>query len=252
MQLGIAIHAIFMFSIGLVFGLFLPFRYRFILIVVGFCKFAVWWAKVTCGIKYKVHGLENIPKEGGYVIMSKHQCAWETLFLQTLFIPQTQVLKRELLWIPFFGWGAALLNPIFINRKQRKAAMQKVLKEGKKRLDDGVSVLIFPEGTRVELGKRKSFGRGGSILAVSAEHDIIPVAHNAGEFWLNKSWIKKSGTIDVVIGEPISVKGRRAEEVNRQVEQWVNQEVDKISQTKYQEKANSEVESKPAPIQAAE
>ena len=223
--IGLSIHAPLMFFLGLLLGPFLPFRYRFLLIVVGFTKFAIWWAKIICGLKYEVKGRENIPKSGGYVIMSNHQSTWETLFLQTLFVPQTQVLKKELFWIPFFGWGLALLNPIFIDRSNRKKAMKQVLTEGKKRLDKGRFILIFPEGTRIKPGETKPFGKGGALLASTSGHDIIPVAHNSGIFWPTKQWVKKPGTITVVIGKPITVEGKKGEAINRETESWINETV---------------------------
>ena len=221
--IGLSIHVTVMFILALLIGPFLSFKYRFILIIVGFTKFAVWWAKVICGLNYQVIGKENIPESGGYVIMSNHQSTWETLFLQTLFIPQTQVLKKELLWVPFFGWGLALLNPIFIDRSNKKKAMKKVLTEGKKRLDKGRFILIFPEGTRIKPGQTKTFGKGGALLASTSSHDIIPIAHNSGEFWPTKQWIKKPGTITMVIGEPIKVKGKKADAINTEAERWINE-----------------------------
>jgi 1-acyl-sn-glycerol-3-phosphate acyltransferase len=155
------------------------------------------------------------------VIASKHQSAWETLAFQCIFHKPTWVLKRELLWIPFFGWGLAAIAPIAINRGQRRQAMQQVLTQGIARLAAGHSVIIFPEGTRVAPGERKRYGLGAANFAIAANVPIVPVAHNAGIFWRRKEFIKRPGTIHVVIGEPISVEGKTPQAIMTEVENWV-------------------------------
>ncbi len=224
------------YLLGMTIGPFLSYERRFKLIIGTFCHGTVWIAKHICGIDYQVSGHENLPKDDrGYVIMSKHQSTWETLFLQNVFDPNTVVLKQELFYVPFFGWGIALLNPIFINRSEGRSAMKQILEKGSERLKRGEDILIFPEGTRVEPGKRRAFSKGGALLATTAGVDVIPVAHNAGEHWNNKRWLKIPGTIQVVIGAPISTQGKTWEQVNEEVQNWVNAKVDEISTYPYDE-----------------
>ena len=224
------------YVLGMTVGPFVSYETRFKLIIGTFCRSVTWIAKNVCGVDYQVTGQEHIPKDkSGYVIMSKHQSTWETLFLQNIFDPNTVVLKQELFYVPFFGWGIALLNPIFINRRKGSSAMKQILQKGSERLQRGEDILIFPEGTRVEPGNRKSFSKGGALLATEAGVDVIPIAHNSGEHWNNKRWLKIPGTIQVIIGGPISTKGKSWEAVNAEVEEWINTEVDKISTYPYDE-----------------
>ena len=194
-------------------------RYRFFLY---WNTFALWWLQLTCGIKYRISGLENIPKEP-FVLLSNHQSPWETLFLYDQFQPLCATLKRELLYIPFFGWALYLLHPIAIDRSKRASARQTLLREGHKRLADGISVLVFPEGTRVAVGQEKKFSTGGTELAISAGVPILPVAHNAGKFWPGRSYQKFPGTVDVVIGAPIATEGRQVRELTDTVQDWIRQ-----------------------------
>ncbi len=224
------------YLIGMIIAPFFSGPMRFKIIMGSFCHSITWICKTICGVNYHIQGLDRIPKDNrGYVIMSKHQSTWETFALQNVFDPNTVVLKKELLYIPFFGWALYLLNPIFINRKEGKSALKQILEKGTERLHQGEDILIFPEGTRVEPGQRKPFSKGGALLATTAGVDVIPVAHNAGEHWNNKRWLKIPGTIQVVIGDPISTKGKTWEEVNQEVELWVNKTVDEISAIPYQE-----------------
>ena len=224
------------YILGMTIGPFLPYEKRFKLIIGTFCHSVVWIAKNICGVGYKVSGLENLPKDDrGYVIMSKHQSSWETLFLQNIFDPNTVVLKQEAFYIPFFGWGIALLNPIFINRNKGEQAVQQILDKGSERLKRGEDILIFPEGTRVNVGERKRFKKGGATLACTAEADVIPVALNSGEHWNNKRWLMIPGDINVVIGPTIKTEGKTWEDVNAEAEAWINSKVDEISAYPYQE-----------------
>ncbi|MCW2268898.1 1-acyl-sn-glycerol-3-phosphate acyltransferase [compost metagenome] len=185
---------------------FLPFSARYRFINVYWCRFALVLARVFLNIKVKVSGAENIPKTP-CVILSNHQSTWETFFLSAYFSPLSQVLKRELLYVPFFGWAMAMLRPIAIDRDNPKAALKQVASEGDKLLKDGVWVLIFPEGTRVPFGQIGKFSRGGTALAVNAGLPVLPIAHNAGKFWPKQGWGKRAGTIEVVIGEPMYAEG---------------------------------------------
>ncbi|WP_296184840.1 lysophospholipid acyltransferase family protein [Pseudomonas sp. UBA1879] len=201
---------------------FLPFRARYRFINVYWCRCAVWLTKVFLNIKVNVTGQENVPKTP-CVIVSNHQSTWETFFLSAHFQPLSQVLKRELLYVPFFGWAMAMLRPIAIDRNNPKAALKVVAKKGDELLKDGVWVLIFPEGTRVPYGQIGKFSRSGSAMAVNAELPVLPVAHNAGRYWPKEGWGKKPGTIEVVIGEPMYAEGigpRAIAALNDRVSAW--------------------------------
>ncbi|MGH8354105.1 MAG: lysophospholipid acyltransferase family protein [Pseudomonas sp.] len=203
----------------------LPFRARYRVVIQAWCRLAVWLAKVVVGIRYEIKGLENIP-ERPCVILAKHQSTWETFFLSGYFEPLSQVVKRELLFVPCFGWAMALLKPIAIDRSNPKAALKQLAKQGHKRLEQGVWVLVFPEGTRVPVGQIGKFSRGGAALAVNAKLPVLPVAHNAGEFWPKLGWAKFPGTIQVVIGPPMHAEGsgpRAIAELNERAFSWVEQ-----------------------------
>nr|WP_314875325.1 lysophospholipid acyltransferase family protein [uncultured Pseudomonas sp.] len=204
---------------------FLPFQKRYRFINVYWCRFAVRLTEVMLGIRYKITGAENVPATP-CVILSNHQSTWETFFLSAYFQPLSQVLKRELLYVPFFGWAMAMLRPIAIDRDNPKEALRHVAKKGDELLKQGVWVLIFPEGTRVPYGQVGKFSRGGTALAVNAGLPVLPIAHNAGRYWPKSGWGKQAGVIEVVIGEPMYAEGsgpRAIAELNNRAEAW-NQE----------------------------
>ncbi|MEW5903480.1 MAG: lysophospholipid acyltransferase family protein [Pseudomonadota bacterium] len=190
----------------------------------GFAPGMLWLLKVICGIRMEVRGLEHIPQQP-CVVLSKHQSAWETLALQLVLPPHVWVAKRELLWIPFFGWLLALSSPIALNRGKSKAAMKELLHKGKAKLAQGFSIVLFPEGTRVPYGQRGQYKIGGALLASHAAVPVLPVAHNAGKFWGRNAFIKKPGTVVMVIGEPIDTTGLKADEINQRVEAWIENEM---------------------------
>ena len=204
----------------------LPYRLRW-RAVTQWSRFNVYWLSVTCGVRCEVEGLENVPDEPT-VVLSKHESAWETLALQRYFAPQVWVLKRELLRIPFFGWGLATMRPIAIDRNTALDAFRQMIEQGEERLASGCWVVVFPEGTRVPPGVRGRFKQGGARLAVHTGRPVVPVAHNAGDCWPRNSFFKYPGTIHVVIGEPIETTGRKAAEVNRTAERWIGDTVDGI------------------------
>jgi len=206
-------------SIGVVLCWPLPFerRYR---VAQWWSRFVIWWLKVTCKIDCRISGLERIPAET-VIIASKHQSTWETIFFQQFLPPLTWVLKKELLLVPFFGWAMAALEPIAIDRKAATAALKQVIRQGVERLKQGRWVLIFPEGSRIALGERGVYGSSSAMLAVHSGCPILPVAHNAGEFWPRRGFIKYPGTIELVFGPPIRSEGRKAKELNRLVEDWI-------------------------------
>lgn len=210
---------------------FLPFRARYRLVIQTWCRCATWLAKVVAGIHYEVRGLENIPQQP-CVILAKHQSTWETFFLSALFEPLSQVVKRELLYVPFFGWAMAMLKPIAIDRSNPKAALKQLAKQGDERIRQGAWVLIFPEGTRIPPGQIGKFSRGGAALAVNAGLPVLPIAHNAGEFWPKQGWAKYPGTVQVVIGPLMHAEGegpRAIAELNERAYAWVAQTQQQIS-----------------------
>ena len=206
----------------------LPFQWRYEL-VSQWAVFNLWLLKVICGIRYEVEGGENIPDEP-CVIMCKHQSSWETLALQALFPPQVWVLKRELLWIPFFGWGLASLKPIAIDRRAGRKALNQVIEQGRKRLDSGAWVVIFPEGTRIPSGQIGEFGMGGAFLAAKTGYSIIPVAHNAGKAWPKHGFLKYPGVIKLVIGNKIVIDEnmKKVSDINKQVYQWMESQMTRL------------------------
>ena len=169
-------------------SMLLPYRYRW-RVVTRWSRFNLYWLSVTCGVKSEVEGLENIPPEPT-VILSRHESAWETLALQRWFAPQVWVLKRELLRIPFFGWGLATMRPIAIDRSAGLGAFEQMMKQGEERLANGCWVVVFPEGTRVPPGVRRRFKQGGARLAVHTGRPAVPIAHNAGDCWPRNSFCK--------------------------------------------------------------
>lgn len=193
-------------------------------VISSWAKFNIWTLRVVCGLKYRVDGLENVPDQPT-IIISNHQSAWETLCFQLLFPPLSFVLKRQLLWIPFFGWGLAAYSPVAIDRTKKIRALDQLIKQGKRRLEEGRWLVIYPEGTRMSPGHPGKFQIGGAMIAAKTGAPILPVAHNAGVFWPKKSFLKYPGTIDVVIGPAIETEGRKAREINGQVENWIKQTV---------------------------
>ena len=193
----------------------------------GFAPGMLWLLKVICGIRMEVRGQENIPQQP-CVVLSKHQSAWETLALQLVLPPHAWVAKRELLWIPFFGWLLALSSPIALNRSKSKAAMKELLHKGKDRLSQGFSIVLFPEGTRIPYGQRGQYKIGGALLASHAGVPVLPVAHNAGKFWGRNAFIKKPGTVVMVIGQPIDTTGLKADEINSRVETWIEDQMTRL------------------------
>ncbi len=202
-----------------VLGFFLPFHRRYRL-TQYWSRFNLWWLRATCRIDHRLTGAEHIPNRT-VIVMAKHQSTWETLFLNQYLPPIAWVVKRELLWLPFFGWALALLRPIAINRQSGASAVKQVIRQGVEHLRQGQWVLIFPEGTRVAPGVRKRYGMGGAALAAHSGYPILPVAHNAGECWPRGVFLKRPGTIRVAFGPLIASEGRSPQELNRQVEEWI-------------------------------
>lgn len=195
-------------------------RYR---IISGWSRLVVRLARAICGIRWSVEGREHLPAKPA-VILSKHQSAWETLAFQEIFPPQVLVLKKELLWIPFFGWGLALMSPIAIDRANGRAALRDIARRGRERLAQGFWVVIFPEGTRVRVGEKRAYQQGGAWLAAQCGVPVVPVAHNAGRLWPRNAFLKRAGTVTVRIGPPIPTTGRDAKQISADAEAWIEGE----------------------------
>ncbi|WON74839.1 lysophospholipid acyltransferase family protein [Nitrosospira sp. Is2] len=196
-------------------------RYR---ITSGWAHIMMFLLRLICGIRYRVIGTEHIPTVPS-IVLSKHQSAWETIAFQQIFPPQVWVLKKELLRVPFFGWGLALTNPIAIDRSSRKAALKQIVEQGKDRLKQGFWIIVFPEGTRIAPGKKGKYGIGGAWLGTHTGAPVVPVAHNAGEFWGKDSFLKLPGTITVSIGPPINPAEMEPGDLNARVESWIEAEM---------------------------
>ena len=199
-------------------------RYR---VITLWNRFVVWLAWHLCGIRYEVRGREHLP-HGPVVVLAKHQSAWETIALPVLLPPVALVTKKELLRVPFFGWGLAMLSPIAIDRRSGREALKQILRQGAERLKQGFGVLVFPEGTRVRPGETGRYGIGGAWLAAHTGTVVVPVAHNAGELWGKDAFLKYPGVVTVSIGPPIATKGVKPDAVNEAARAWIESEVEHL------------------------
>lgn len=211
----------------LLFTALFPFRTRWKLLQV-WVEFILWWLKVTCKLTHEVRGSEHITSTAG-IVFAKHQSTWETIALQKIFPLQVWVAKRELMWIPFFGWGLALMKCIAIKRGTGRAAVKQLVSQGKARLAEGIWIVIFPEGTRIPAGEKGRYRIGAAVLAEHSGHSIVPVAHNAGEYWPRRSFLKYPGVIQVRIGAPISPAGKTAQEILDTAADWIETQMDEIT-----------------------
>ena len=223
--------AVWTISFGVMYCLitpFLNFRGRFWMagVMTHVCFFGLKW---LCGLTYVVEGRENLPAAGNHVIFMKHSSTWETYAIMILFPPLVWVMKREIYWIPFVGWGCMLARCIAIDRKAGHSAVNQVLVQGKDRMERfGAWVLVFPEGTRMAAGETRKYGSSGTLLAAQQNCKIVPVAHNAGFFWPRRGLLKKRGVIRVIIGPPIEAAGRDTREVNEEVQAWIERNVEAV------------------------
>jgi 1-acyl-sn-glycerol-3-phosphate acyltransferase len=188
----------------------------------------LWLLRVLCRLDYRVEGRERLPPRSSVVLL-KHTSAWETLAQLRIFPPQTWVLKRELMWAPVLGWVLWLLKPIAIDRRGGGVAVQQVLEQGRARLAEGLWVMIFPEGTRMPVGVTRRYGMSGALLAAAEGLPVVPVAHNAGYFWPRRGWLKRPGTIRVVIGPPIETRGVEPRVVNERAQRWIEDTLAQIA-----------------------
>lgn len=211
--------------------LLLPFPVRY---WVGkqWARSMMWAAKAICGIDYVVEGIENLPVNQMAVVLCKHQSAWETIALRVFLPKHTNVLKKSLLLIPIGGWALATLHPIAIDRSKQKEALKILIELGCKRLQEGLWVVVFPEGTRMAPGTKGKFSGGGAMLAHKAQCPVVPIALNSGEFWPRNSFLKYPGTIRVKIGPAIDVGNKKAKEINAEAEEWIEQAMEGISSVK--------------------
>ncbi|MCZ6890282.1 MAG: lysophospholipid acyltransferase family protein [Gammaproteobacteria bacterium] len=208
----------------------LPLTGRFNFIVGTWTRGVLWWLKITCGVKHKIEGLENLP-DTPCVILVKHQSTWETLFVQTLVSPQATLIKRELLWIPFFGWAFAMTKPIAINRSNARDALRRLIEVGADRLRNRVWVTLFPEGTRTPWGEQGRFHPGGAALAAAVGAPVVVIAHDAGRLWPAHVFRKRAGTIRVRISEPIPTEGKKTNEINHLAKNWLDEQMRALEAT---------------------
>lgn len=200
-------------------GPILPTRPHQSLVTVG-NFLALHWLRLTCGIRVEIEGLENLPGSPA-VILSNHESTWETFYLQRLFRPVSTILKKELLRIPFFGWGLYFMKPIAIDRSNPKDALKKVLAGGIMRLKQGNNVLIYPQGSRHSHKARASYARSGAAIAIAAGVPLIPVVHNAATCWPSETFIKQAGVIKVIIGKPLETQGKDSRALTEAVQSWI-------------------------------
>jgi len=210
-------------------------RYR---VAVGWLVFATWAARIFCGIRYELRGfdvLQRLAREGrGVILAPKHQSAWETLALPAIAPAEVcYVYKRELHWVPFFGWGLAQLRMIHIDRSRGTEAFEQVVEQGSRRLAEGRWVIMFPEGTRTAVGAHTRYKTGAARFAARTGACVVPIALNSGERWPRNTFVKTPGTIIVSIGEPIEAAGRTPDAINAEIETWIETEMRQISPQVY-------------------
>lgn len=217
-------------GILLITGMLFSFAYR---VKIGhiWCGVIAWMTRVFCGLTYEVEGLENIHPDQPAIILSNHQSAWETLSLRYILPTHSVVIKKELLYLPVWGWSLLTLKSIVIDRHNQTKSLRNLIEKGTRYLNEGLWVLIFPEGTRTAPGEVMKFSIGGAMLASKTGYPIVPVAHNAGDFWPRYSFFKYPGVIKVKIGKPIETKGRKTADINAEAENWVRAAVKRMHET---------------------
>ena len=220
--------SVILFAIVIIASFWAPYRFHWFLCVT-WCRLALWAAGFFCGIRIVVEGGENVPATPS-VVMIKHTSTLETLWQVAYFPRSAWVVKRELLWAPFFGWAIGLaLQPIAINRAGGASAVKQVVRQGMEKLQQGTWVTVFPEGTRMAPGQTRKYGSSGATLARAAQVPIVPVAHNAGDLWQRRSFIKRPGIVRFVIGPPVDPADREPRETNLVVQAWIEDRMREIS-----------------------
>ncbi len=203
-------------------------RYR---VAASWCAVNLWGARRICGIGWRAEGLDRLRPDLAtpHIVMSKHSSTWETLALTQYFPPLAYVAKKELLSIPFFGWGFALASPITIDRRSGNTAMQQIVMQGRQRFAQGFWIVVYPEGTRIKAGTRAKYKTGGARLAIAMGVPVIPVAHNAGYLWPKGIFGKRPGTITISFGPAIHPDGKDPQALTTEIETWIENEVARLS-----------------------
>jgi 1-acyl-sn-glycerol-3-phosphate acyltransferase len=201
-------------------------------------KIAIWSARIICGVRWRVQGMENLPpaeeRRKGVVLLSKHQSTWETFAYPTLFShPLAYVFKRELLYVPFFGWAMGRIDMIHIDRSRRTEAWNKVLAQGKRLGAQGNWIIMFPEGTRIARGLVGDYKTGGTRLAIEAGLPVVPIAATSARCWPRKSFLLRPGIVDISIGRQISPEGRSPAEMMQEVKAWIEAEMHRLDPEAY-------------------
>jgi 1-acyl-sn-glycerol-3-phosphate acyltransferase len=199
--------------------------------------------RIVCGVQVRVSGMENLPqgKTSPGILLVKHQSTLETFLMPTIMPhPLAYVFKRELIYIPFFGWAMGRMDMIHIDRSQRAQAFNRVVEQGKRLLAQGIWVIMFPEGTRIPRGKQGTYKSGGTRLAIATGAPVIPIAVTSAKCWPRKSFLKRPGIVDVSIGKPIPSEGRGAEELMREVEAWIESEMRRLDPEAYAEESTKQ------------
>ena len=200
---------------------------------IGWLRVSIWGARVICGVRARLHGMDHLP-DSPVILLPKHQSTWETFALPCLMPhPLCYVFKRELLYIPFFGWAMARMDMIHIDRSKRAEAWNLVAAQGREYMAKGHWVIMFPEGTRIPRGKSGTYKAGGTRLAVATGRPVLPIAVTSARCWPRKSFVLRPGVIDVSIGRPISSDGREPDELMREVEAWIEGEMHRLDPEAY-------------------
>ncbi|MCY4156665.1 MAG: lysophospholipid acyltransferase family protein [Gammaproteobacteria bacterium] len=205
----------------------LPHPIRYFFAVRCWAVANLWLLRVICGLDWEVRGLRHLPKEPGVVLM-KHSSAFDIIVQAALFPRQAWLLKRELLWVPLFGWALAAIGCVGVDRARGARAVRGVVRDGKARIEQGLWVMVFPEGTRMAPGETGNYAPGGAMIASAARCPVVPVAHNAGDYWPRRSASKKPGTISIVIGPPLDSRSQNARELTQKAKTWIESEVIKL------------------------
>jgi 1-acyl-sn-glycerol-3-phosphate acyltransferase len=201
-------------------------------------RLAIYGARYICGVQWRLHGEENLPTEAdaksAVILLSKHQSTWETFAYPALMShPLAYVFKRELLYVPFFGWAMARMDMIHIDRSKRSQAWNKVAAQGKRLASMGHWVIMFPEGTRIARGQKGEYKSGGSRLAIDTGVPIVPIAATSARCWPRKSFMLRPGVVDISFGKPIASVGRESAELMREVETWIEAEMRRLDPEAY-------------------
>ena len=206
-------------------------------VCIAWLRLCIHGARVLCGVRHRVHGMAHLPSasdRSAVLLAPKHQSTWETFAFPTLMShPLCYVFKRELLYIPFFGWAIGRLDMIHIDRSKRTEAWNKVAEQGRKYMARGNWVIMFPEGTRTPRGAQGTYKSGATRLAITVGVPVVPIAVTSAKCWPRKSFVLTPGVIDISIGPAIPSAGRRPDELMREVEAWIEAEMRRLDPAAY-------------------